>query len=281
MSYLIIPDVHNRIERVERVIATYPDRQVVFLGDYFDSYDDTPEIARRTAEWLRHSIDKGRIHLMGNHDIPYRWKGHYCPGYTPEKGKEVAKVMDVWHWNELRLALLLHKEPLRPLILSHAGFSLTNLYGIQNEADVAPATRFAPAGRLAHLRDLDVKAHLDEIRKQWLPCVETAQRRERGHHWLNQGSRMGERNIGGPFWLDRADMRSPLPGIDQIVGHTIVPRPQRHALPNYATSVRDIWYLDGAGKYAALLDLEDNGVGGLKVTPVWTHGGRAGDPVEI
>ena len=71
---LIIPDVHNATERVEEVISEQGagcDR-IMLLGDYFDQFHDTPADAERVARWLMASTqDSRRIHLLGNHDLPY------------------------------------------------------------------------------------------------------------------------------------------------------------------------------------------------------------------
>jgi metallophosphoesterase superfamily enzyme len=44
--------------------------RVVFLGDYFDDFRDTPESGRATAEWLRTNVRDSRFtFLHGNHDL--------------------------------------------------------------------------------------------------------------------------------------------------------------------------------------------------------------------
>jgi hypothetical protein len=83
---------------------------------------------------------------------------------------------------------------------------------------------------------------------------------------------MGDRNVGGPFWLDRHAMHSPLPGIDQIVGHTGVKEPTCHYSPNKANRTLEVWFIDGAGKFAATIDGTLNEHGGLKVTPIHARG---------
>lgn len=271
---LVLPDIHNRVESAERLIAKFPERQVVCLGDYFDDYHDTVEDARLTAEWLRYSLGRGRIHLMGNHDLPYRWNSQHCPGYTLEKRQVIQRTLKGL-WGAMRLVFILPHHHLRPLVLSHAGLTLTNLFGLQHDSDLASATRFRESGRLSHLRALPTEEYLRQIKLQERVCLE-ALGNGHHHHWLNQGSRMGQRNIAGPLWLDIDDMRSPLPGIDQIVGHTHVLKPRRMSFPNLATSTGDIWYIDGGGCYAALVDQKDNGLGGCEVVPIWAKGDKAG-----
>ena len=45
MTTLVIPDLHHRVAAAEEWIARYPADRVVFLGDYFDDFDDTPKMA--------------------------------------------------------------------------------------------------------------------------------------------------------------------------------------------------------------------------------------------
>ena len=268
---LIIPDVHNRFEWAENLVAAHTGHKVIFLGDYFDSQYDTPTMARQTAEWLRYSVDKGRTHLMGNHDLPYRWKHMNCPGYHVDKHREVSKFMSHSFWERVRLYDIIQVEGARPLVLSHAGFTLANLHGVEDFRDVARG------GRLEFLRDRPAEENLGAIRKHAAAALRAAHE-QRDHFWFNQGSRMGERNVGGPFWLDRSQMHSPLPGIDQIVGHSIVTEPRCQYSPNKTDRTLEVWFIDGAGRYAATIDGTLNEHGGLKVTPIHARGDHFGKP---
>ena len=86
MKILVIPDIHEapNLDEVEAAIAAHAPDLTVFLGDYFDSWDDTPADAGRTAEWLANSLKlPRRQHLFGNHDLPYyvpRIPVLGCPG---------------------------------------------------------------------------------------------------------------------------------------------------------------------------------------------------------
>ena len=95
---LIIPDIHNNFGLAETIIDFEKADEVIFLGDYFDSYDSGPEIATQTAEWLKESMLKeNRIHLIGNHDLSYADPGrHMCSGYEAIKEHAINKVGIVW-----------------------------------------------------------------------------------------------------------------------------------------------------------------------------------------
>lgn len=93
---LIIPDIHNREERAEKIIAAYPEvEKIVFLGDYFDNFGDSPRDAARVARWLLQSLqDPRRVHLMGNHDVHYLVSSRFaCSGWTPQKHDVIQQVI--------------------------------------------------------------------------------------------------------------------------------------------------------------------------------------------
>lgn len=83
--------------------------------------------------------------------------------------------------------------------------------------------------------------------------------------------RMGRKEAAGPFWVDRA-LHNPVAGIDQIVGHSHVNAPQRTCYPHRAGSVSDNWFIDGGGKFAALI--EDG-----QIIPIHATPGKIGQPI--
>jgi predicted secreted acid phosphatase len=63
---MIISDLHNRIDWVEPALSSLQYNKVIFLGDYFDDFDDTVEDTKKVAKWLKQSVPKpDRIHLCG------------------------------------------------------------------------------------------------------------------------------------------------------------------------------------------------------------------------
>lgn len=273
MKFLVIPDVHNKIVGAEQIITAMPDHQPVFLGDYFDSFHDTPDMAEQTAKWLAWSLGQGRIHLMGNHDLPYRWRHQSCPGFSEEKLARVKREMSPFHWNQMGLFKVIRKEGLRPLVLSHAGFTLNNLYGIDSLLDTRSG------GRAEHLRKLTTDQHLDMIGHEGRECLKKASYIG-DHHWFNQGTRMGELRQGGPFWIDKDYFARPIFGIDQIVGHSWVNKPKVAHWPTKAAPASKVWFMDGGGMFAATVEAEDDGTGGLTVTPIYATGTKIGEPIK-
>jgi hypothetical protein len=101
---LIIPDIHTKFGLAEEIIEKEKCDEVVFLGDYFDNWDDNYEIAHQTAEWLKESMKQdNRIHLIGNHDLSYSDpKRHMCSGFEELKKHAIDKVgidwEQLWRW---------------------------------------------------------------------------------------------------------------------------------------------------------------------------------------
>jgi hypothetical protein len=88
---LIIPDIHHKIEQVKRIRANHPGTPAIFLGDYFDDFDDNTEDMKRTCQWLKNAIEnQDDEFLLGNHCFAYlsyelgvRWGR--CAGWTLAK----------------------------------------------------------------------------------------------------------------------------------------------------------------------------------------------------
>lgn len=127
MKTLIIGDIHNHVDKLETLIGSIEHDQVIFLGDYFDNFHDSIYDARTTASWLEYSTSKkNRIHLMGNHDMPYRFPSNLyfdCPGFTREKSKMINSIFNRYEtsiWSKIKFA---HFDYDSNIIYSHAGFT--------------------------------------------------------------------------------------------------------------------------------------------------------------
>ena len=98
---LIIPDVHGRTFWIDAInkfpIASYPNLQIIFLGDYLDPYESYDGISKETAfnnflEILEVAKNDPRITLLiGNHDWHYFVNLDKCRiDYTRER--EIEKI---------------------------------------------------------------------------------------------------------------------------------------------------------------------------------------------
>jgi hypothetical protein len=124
MKTLIIPDIHNHWREAEAAIGRHPADQVVFLGDYFDSFHDTVGRTKETARWLKDSLQySNRIHLWGNHDLWYAYPKHReifmtgC-GFTPQKLECITSILNRDDFSRLKLVHFVEG-----IACSHAGIA--------------------------------------------------------------------------------------------------------------------------------------------------------------
>jgi hypothetical protein len=190
MRTLIVPDIHNRIERADHWLESQSYDRVVFLGDYFDDFGDNARDARKTALWLRNRMDAtDDVFLLGNHDIAYmfpRRDEFYCSGFTKAKAKAIREILKPEHWRRLKLA---HEE--QGWLLSHAGF---HPVWIEEPVVAKILLRCREAMERTATGNMDPILDAGVDRGGWLP-------------------------FGGPLWMDWGSL-APIPGINQIVGHT-------------------------------------------------------------
>ena len=195
MKTLIIGDLHNKVGWVEACINAVKPDLTVFLGDYFDSFDETLEGTTRTAQWLKESLDHpNRVHLLGNHDMPYRFPMNFnlsCPGFTRDKSSLINDILSTGtSWEKMRSF-----HWIDGWLLSHAGIHLNLLH---------PLKGFD----LKELRKLEEEAFekcLMDISTPFFGCG---------------FSRGGSYPCGGITWQDFDVDFVPIEGVNQIVGHT-------------------------------------------------------------
>jgi Calcineurin-like phosphoesterase len=114
---LIIPDIHTKFFDAERIINHEKPDKTVFLGDYFDAFDDSLEITQLVGEWLKESMtNPKRIHLLGNHDLSYMNPKHACSGFSEGKLFTIKNT-------KVDLSKLLHYYWVGDWLCTHAGLS--------------------------------------------------------------------------------------------------------------------------------------------------------------
>jgi len=190
MRTLIIPDIHHQTGNADYWLETQRFDRVVFLGDYFDNFGDDVNDARRTAMWLRDRMERpDDVFLLGNHDAAYLFPNSadlYCPGFTKAKAKGIHEILHRGHWARFQLA---HAE--QDWLMSHAGF---HPVWMENPTVEGIVDRCALAMKRAKKRVVDPILGMGE---------------DRG----------GVQRYGGPLWMDWGSLL-PIPGINQVVGHT-------------------------------------------------------------
>lgn len=214
---LIIADLHHRIAKADAILAYEPHDRVIFLGDTFDQFDDTPEDAHRSAVWLKASLaNPAHTHLLGNHDLAYAYPFNancYCSGFERAKDHAIWQVMDRADWDRAKLCWMQDG-----ILFSHAGLS-------------AKLLKRATGGTVKTLDETLV--WLDaELRK-----VREAADVGTDHYLYACGwSRGGREPVGGLTWAD-FDIDMLPTSFGQIVGHT------PHAKPDFCLREPDTSHL--------------------------------------
>ncbi len=194
---LIIPDVHHKLQLVEKVRTNHLGTPAIFLGDYFDDFEDTVDDMKATCRWLKKVLENSDDEfLLGNHCFAYvsyelglRWG--FCTGWRADK-------QQVFHEYFSKDTLLDRGSWLtrcQGWLISHAGLS-NDLY-----------------------RSFRKRRTIDEI-VQWVADAEAALRAGVQHPAFLAGvDRGGSQKSGGILWCDWERFK-PIPGIRQVVGHT-------------------------------------------------------------
>lgn len=202
---LIIPDIHHRWEQAEKIIHSVGADEIIFLGDYLDDFNDTPEMVRATAEWLKDSVEKpNRIHLFGNHDVSYafNYRSMKCSGYEQWKHHIVNDTLTNKTWDKVKWYHFLDNR----WLLSHAGLHNLNV-----------PNRFIKYRRNREKFIKILSEHLDQSIMEGFKAAAN-----NVPHWIfNAGrARWGQQRVGGITWCDYTREFLPVRGINQIVGHT-------------------------------------------------------------
>jgi Calcineurin-like phosphoesterase len=201
---LIVPDSHEQYAKLVRVLAEYEPQVdwVLFLGDFLDTFDGLTENTHLICKWLMENVANPKYHfLWGNHDIHYAfpWDDLKCSGWTGAKRKVVAGYLDHSHWKHFRCIAWIEGDKTKPgpreWLCTHAGIHEYMLHPV-------------------HGYDREALFDMEEIVLSDLQFAKV-------HPWLQAGrGRGGNARVGGVDWLDWNSEFAPIPGLNQIVGHT-------------------------------------------------------------
>jgi len=143
MKTIVIPDTHQRVNNIKQILEKETDYdEVVFLGDYFDSFFEPPVVAsfEDTCEYLKYLVTEHPnrekfVFLLGNHDVQYIYLNnksshssvaspthYFCSGFSKNKASTFRKV---FYDNGLRDEFFINNFKLihqtQGWTLSHAG----------------------------------------------------------------------------------------------------------------------------------------------------------------
>ena len=199
MRWLILPDAHDKILRANQIIERESHDHLLLLGDFFDDFrtgvTDAADTARQVKRWLN---APNTTCLLGNHDMSYGWgrqnRRLICPGYDAAKWITINGNLTNRDWQKFKLYAWLEGGE-RPWLVTHAGLHPCWLEGTE-------------PGRY--------REFIDKL------CADAWDSLNRGEHHFLLGrglSRSGDQKIGGINWLDWDEL-VPIPGLNQLVGHT-------------------------------------------------------------
>lgn len=205
MKILIIADIHNKIGIADDIIQQEGDAdKCIFLGDYWDAIGDTPNDARRVAEWVRSRIfDPRFVFLWGNHDVAYAFpnKNILCKGFTESKRKAIREVLNHEHFDQFKFFWMT-----QGFLLTHAGLHPNYMPPHWKTADITTA---------------NLKSYLSRESEKCL--IELCM--DNGKHWffeVGDARCVPPRGIeaGGLLWCDAREEFVSVPKVSQVFGHT-------------------------------------------------------------
>lgn len=118
---LIIPDIHDKIDQLKKIDTQFGrDLPRIYLGDWTDSFNQTPEARDATLRYLARELERpNRIFLWGNHDYHYGPDRKFvCSGYKNDTFAAIADLLPSGWDTHFRFH---HEEA--GWLLSHAGFN--------------------------------------------------------------------------------------------------------------------------------------------------------------
>jgi hypothetical protein len=194
---LIVPDVHEQIPKLKRILKDYEGvERVVFLGDFCDSFLDN--MVTPTGIWLRENVEHPKYDfIMGNHELHYAYPYGDIPspyaGWTAQKNFMYRSYVRPDQWERFKL----HRW-VGNWLCTHAGWHASHMHPIKGfQRESLEAIEKHAMNGLTRLKD-----------GQQAPML------------LQPGRYMhGPANYGGVVWLRWAEFE-PVPGLNQVCGHS-------------------------------------------------------------
>jgi hypothetical protein len=228
MRVACVGDLHG-VDRWKEIIKENCD-QIVFVGDYVDSYEMEDEIILQNFKEVidfKAENPSSVILLLGNHDYHYyHFPDYRCTGFRPSM---VGRLQSIFHENANFFQI---SHSVGNTLFTHAGLSRKWVEKfVRSEWSLTTEL-------VTHLNDLSLnpegRASLTTIGKY------------RGG---------GEEGIGGPLWcdFDYELILDPLPGYDQVVGHTRKQHLVRHNLQS--NTIYNVNYLAYSDHPILILDI--------------------------
>lgn len=192
MKHIFIGDIHGKHEQVKRALDM--EGKKYFVGDIIDSWDRSPLEHSDCYSDILEAVAKGDARIVyGNHELSYLLPHlHKCSGWHIAREQVVydhKKLIEEYFENYIHV-------PELNVLVTHAGLS-------QQIFDAMSMT---------------VDNYLTVIEES----LTSPEYNQSPLHWIGN-ARGGMRPCGGIFWCDYQREFKPIPGINQIFGHSRVP----------------------------------------------------------
>jgi hypothetical protein len=192
---IIVGDIHGCTEKVQSFLNYRPEEQHIALGDYVDSFYESPE---RQLLALQMLLDSNAILLWGNHDFNYhRVPPFFSSGYQFGEEEPYQRLFED-HQSRFKAAYAVDGR-----LCTHAGL---------------------PGWLAQDITDVHVLADmLNDRLAEWLASPSATADGIFAIGKARGGS--GRYNSGGIFWFDFKREGDRLAGVKQIFGHTETKKP--------------------------------------------------------
>jgi len=197
-NYIVsIGDVHQKNSKLKKILESedvQAAKEVIFHGDYFDSFDDHHQMKDTVAFLNENAANPRYTFLMGNHDISYLStnKAYICSGYSQNTKDYITKNLSKEFRDKIKLYEL-KKIAGQSVLFSHAGIHPSH-FTVSTDATKHDSL-------VSFFDSLDIDINLN-------------------HPLLHAGrDRGGRQYYGGLLWIDWYSLEL-IEGLFQIVGHT-------------------------------------------------------------
>jgi len=231
---IIIGDLHGNLNKAQAFLSYQPQQTHVALGDYVDSFTETPERQKQCLELL---LKSDVILLWGNHDLHYLsrcpWR---CTGYQSRHADLFRRMYDTAKQNNRLLAAY----AVDGYICTHAGIA-------PQIAEIIPQKVRSSSEKVAEWLNDEFDRRIQEPRPRTV--LVNPLRYGVGPLFNISYLRGGREPYGGIFWFDPFRERlEPSYSIGkQLFGHTERGKPE--GVPGQwwdldTTNSTDCWIFD-------------------------------------
>jgi len=225
MKHIIVGDIHGDEGAMYYALNRFPDAQLLFLGDFLDSFEFTSEECVRALTLALNLIEEGRATgIIGNHELSYVKPQWRCSGHNPVTQAHVFPLVS-------RITRLLQPYIYNAdhrVLITHAGLSRP----VWDENNMT-------------FENVDEKLF--------------AGYRDHDSFFFQVGrKRGGWARWGGPVWCDWSEF-TPIDGLRQVFGHSagLVNRPEHEETVGLMRKCGENWNVDCLQRGRSYLEFND------------------------